>query len=97
MKRSTLYLWLGIIMSTIIIIFSIGFFYGFGMSDGAENLDAAIFITAFFVTVAVGGFLSFLYLYFQQKRAEEQAEEVQRFKEQEKRDIEQRKNEKNHV
>ena len=97
MKRSTLYLWLGIVMSTIIIIFAIGFFYGVGMSDGGENLDTAIFVTAFFVTVAVGGFLAFLYLYFQQKMAEAQAEEIQRFKEQEKQEIAQRNNEENRV
>ena len=95
MKRSTLYLWLGIIMITIVIIFSIGFFYGFGMSDGAENLEAAIFITAFFVALAVANFLSFLYLYFQRKMAEAQAEEIQRFKEQERQEIAQRNNEEN--
>lgn len=97
MKRSTLYLLLGILLGVAGIVLSVELFFGLGMSDGRKNLEAAIFMSVLSVALSVFGLVVLLRLHVHEKEVEANSEEIKRIMEQERQEIAQRNNEENHA
>lgn len=94
LRRSTIWLWLGIILGVPGLGISAAFLYGIGILGGEMGVAILIFIV--FGSVSLFVLFFGLYSYYQLRKLEEQADEVEQLMEQRKKEIEQKKKDENY-